>query len=526
MSPVDLNLVELNEPESFPIKKTTQSDGNEAYMQILPGPLIKVWGLNGPLDSKNREWKGIFYIRPKEEIEDFIKQNARSFEIDSNNQKVRGWDEIVIPSNPICEDKHKIDIIPISSFVNLLQKGEKKDGSFWKEWYEAKKIIPVQTKSFTNSEKDMDNKAIDSDQLMFFSVFDGMGGSIFSDMISKTLHGCLALTLSKLKDKYEHNPIDKDVLTKNLIETYVALQEDFLNAAPSALKGLIHRENTSTILPALNPSSFLYGAIEGSGCTACSIIIDTQVNKMYIANVGDSRAVAGWWNQKEKKWRCDVLTEDQCGDNPKECQRRLARHPIEEAGKVIYDRGWGNRVLGTNDVVRKFGGSYSVRSHEEENEIWNVYQTKQAFNFFPKTTPPYTDTEPTIDIRDLNSNEEEELKFVILATDGVWERLTSEEAVLLVAAFKDNATQGDLSKIALAEKYPLIPPKEPRLFPVQDLPGTESRSEGSWTFEGDKDAGTHLIRNVLGGSDKEWRQQVLSLRDSAARQMRDDMTAM
>ncbi|WWC61165.1 uncharacterized protein I303_103745 [Kwoniella dejecticola CBS 10117] len=535
--------VKLNEISDPPITKTTQSDGNEAFIQVLPGPLVKVWGLTGPYDAKNREWEGTFYIRPQSETETFLKQNSKSFDIalppgDKPGVRPNGWDENVVPSNALCEDRRKIDMIPISRLQFLLEKSGAKDGSFWKEWYEAKNIASKHLKVTTgkgavdgevevgSGSHELDKAGPDEGHLMFFSVFDGMGGTIVSDMISKTLHACVALTLARLKQDITDNSIDVETLTKALKDTYVALQADFTEAAPAALRGLITRENSSPILPGLNPSNFLFGATEGAGCTACSIIVDTQLKKMYVAHVGDSRAVAGWWNKKEKKWRCDVLTEDQCGDNPKECARRLARHPPEEASKVIYDRGWGNRILGTNDVVRKFGGSYSVRPHEEENEIWNAFQTKQAFNFFPKITPPYTDTEPAVDIRDLSTVTEEELKFVTLATDGIWERIASEEAVLLVAAYKHDPTQGEVSRMALAEKYPLMAPGEDRKFPIQDLPGTGSRAEGSWTFEGDADASTHLIRNVLGGSDKEWRRQVLSMRESASRQMRDDLTAV
>ncbi|WWD03225.1 hypothetical protein V865_001276 [Kwoniella europaea PYCC6329] len=449
-----LQSIKLNSPS--PIIRTTQSNGDEAFMQVLPGPLIKVWGQSGPNDATDREWEGTFYIRPEYEIEDFVKKNAKSFKLPLPLEitGVRGWDEIVVPSNAICEDRHKIDIIPVDQLANLVRYG--------------------------------------------------MGGSIFGDMISKTLHACLALTIARLKqDAPKGEPIDQERLEWALTDTFVAINQDFLNAPVSALRGLQERQDTSPIFPKLGSSNFLFGATEGSGCIACTVVVDTSTSKIHVAHVGDSRAVAGWYNHKEGKWRCDVLTEDQCGRNPKECHRRLARHPPEEADQVIYDRGWGNRVLGMNDVVRKFGGSCSVRSHAEENEIWNVFETKQAFNHFPKKTPPYTDTEAVVTYRDLKANPDEELKFIILATDDVWDTLTSEEAVLLTAAYKDNPSQGDIPKKALPERYPMILPTDPRPYPAQELPGTGGRAEGAWAT-----------------------MRVLSLRESVAREMRDDMTAV
>ncbi|WVQ67412.1 uncharacterized protein L199_005608 [Kwoniella botswanensis] len=482
-----LQPIKLNSP--LPIIRTTQSNGDEAFIQVLPGPLIKVWGQSGPNDATDREWEGTFYVRTVDEIEKFMKKNAKSFRVPLplESTRVRGWDEIVVPSNAICEDRHKIDIIPLDQLANLVRCADNKGGAFWKTWYEITNIITpiaytgigVTTEDHEGFKSDEDN-----DQLMFFSVFDGMGGSIFSDMISKTLHACLALTIARLRqDTSKGEPIDQERLEWALTDTFIAINQDFLNAPVSALRGLLERQDTSPILPKLGPSNFLFGATEGSGCTACTVIVDTSTSKIYVAHVGDSRAVAGWYNHKEGKWRCDVLTEDHCGQNSKECQRRLSRHPPEEADRVIYDRGWGNRILGTNDVVRKFGGSYSVRSHAEENEIWNVFQTKQAFNHFPKKTPPYTDTEAAVSLRDLKSNPDEDLKFVILASDGVWDRLTSEEAVLLTAAYKDNPSQGDIPKKALPERYPMVSPTDPRPYPAQELPGTGGRAEGAWAFD-------------------------------------------
>ncbi len=57
-----------------------------------------------------------------------------------------------------------------------------------------------------------------------------------------------------------------------------------------------------------------------AGAVACSTIIDAENDDLYVAVTGDCRAVAGW-QDKEGKWRCDVLTEDQMGENPKEVER-------------------------------------------------------------------------------------------------------------------------------------------------------------------------------------------------------------
>ena len=67
--------------------------------------------------------------------------------------------------------------------------------------------------------------------------------------------------------------------------------------------------NLASILPAM------------SGSCALLTYIDTASEDMYVALAGDCRAVAGYWMEKEQKWRVDVLSEDQTGRNPKELAR-------------------------------------------------------------------------------------------------------------------------------------------------------------------------------------------------------------
>lgn len=57
-----------------------------------------------------------------------------------------------------------------------------------------------------------------------------------------------------------------------------------------------------------------------AGACAISTLVDSENDDLYVAVTGDCRAVAGW-EGKDGKWRCDVLSEDQMGDNPREIER-------------------------------------------------------------------------------------------------------------------------------------------------------------------------------------------------------------
>jgi pyruvate dehydrogenase phosphatase len=62
-----------------------------------------------------------------------------------------------------------------------------------------------------------------------------------------------------------------------------------------------------------------------SGSCALLAMLDTSRRDMYVACAGDSRAVAGYWDQPKDgspgSWRVDVLTEDQTGRNLNELKR-------------------------------------------------------------------------------------------------------------------------------------------------------------------------------------------------------------
>src|ERR1700722_11681312 len=53
-------------------------------------------------------------------------------------------------------------------------------------------------------------------------------------------------------------------------------------------------------------------------------VLDTAHRDLYVSCTGDSRAVAGVWEEQEDgkgSWRVEVLSEDQTGRNPNEIKR-------------------------------------------------------------------------------------------------------------------------------------------------------------------------------------------------------------
>jgi pyruvate dehydrogenase phosphatase len=143
-------------------------------------------------------------------------------------------------------------------------------------------------------------------------------------------------------------------------------------------------------------------------------------------------------------------------------------------------------------------------------------------------TPPYVTSTPVVTHRKLSflplatspsSKPSSTLRFIVLATDGLWDQLTSEEVVALVGGH-----------IAGLKGY--IPKSSmPNLVPTSTgTPTVEgkdkkraNKDEGAWAFV-DENVSSHLIRNAFGGGDEKALRKLLSIPAPFARSYRDDVT--
>lgn len=67
-------------------------------------------------------------------------------------------------------------------------------------------------------------------------------------------------------------------------------------------------------------------------------LFDTAHRNLYVACTGDSRAVAGVWEETadgKGHWRVDVLTEDQTGRNPNELKRSVLLAFINGTSEMV-----------------------------------------------------------------------------------------------------------------------------------------------------------------------------------------------
>jgi len=135
------------------------------------------------------------------------------------------------------------------------------------------------------------------------------------------------------------------------------------------------------------------------GSTAVTVLI--LGNKLYLANCGDSECVIA--KKQGDIYIAELLSKKHSPDDPDERQR------IEDAGgRVIL-----GRVMGSLAVARALGDSeYKTPNNRAQHD--------------------YVTSDPFVKEYDLTPENE----FLILACDGLWDKLTYDNAVQFIASYK------------------------------------------------------------------------------------------
>ncbi|KAF8313158.1 phosphatase 2C-like domain-containing protein [Cantharellus anzutake] len=415
-------------------------------------------------------------------------------------------------------------------------------------------------------EQDISSKAPPGD-LLFFAVMDGHAGPHTSRLLSRTLIPSVAFELASLissplpaasphsklvlnyfkrfvpylssPQKNQIHGVDPSNVSEAIKNAFVKLDHQIINAPIGHLKRLQSQKSDVAPHEDLMSTPLMLPAMSGS--CALFALLDTARRDMYVACTGDSRAVAGYWDEPADGspgyWRAEVLTEDQTGRNPNELKRMQSEHPADEADTVIQ-RG---RVLGGLEPTRAFGDArYKWARDIQESLVQNLLPPNTPFRKAPKDlkTPPYVTSEPVITHRKLDfisdpsstsvsttpAKPKSTLRFVVLATDGLWDELSSSEVVSLVGGHLAGL-KGSVPKTALIET-------------VRDTEGAmgvegksasvsekkqRQRETGEWAFVDDH-VGTHVIRNAFGGADRDRLDKKISIPLGMARNFRDDVT--
>ncbi|XP_072263873.1 integrin-linked kinase-associated serine/threonine phosphatase 2C [Pyxicephalus adspersus] len=213
----------------------------------------------------------------------------------------------------------------------------------------------------------------DVSRLAFFAVFDGHGGSRAAKFASQHLHH----NLVKKLPRGEGNSVDKGV-KKCFIDAFKRTDEEFLKQAASQKPAW--KDGTTAL---------------------CVLVAD---NNLYIANLGDSRAIMCRMNEETQKPTVLSLSKEH---NPTQYEERMR---IQRAGGNVRD----GRVLGVLEVSRSLGDGQFKRCG-----VINTPDVKRC---------PITNSD----------------RFVLLACDGLFKAFSAEEAVnFILSQVQDESTQAE-----------------------------------------------------------------------------------
>ncbi|KAK3387032.1 protein phosphatase 2c [Podospora didyma] len=434
----------------------------------------------GPISkTTDNDGRRVLEMLTPEQATEKLRKSEQSYFV-NRGQGVLRYDMVQLPSNDPIEDDHAEKIVEMPSSRTA-------DGSGSSDW-------------------------------MFWGVFDGHSGWTTSAKLRQTL---ISFVARELNDTYKA----ASGLTPSQEAVESAIKTGFLR-----LDDEIVHQSVQKVLQSNNKivgAEMLAPALSGS-CALLSFY-DSRSKLLRVACTGDSRAVLGR-RSSSGKWTATALSVDQTGSNPDEAARLRKLHPGEE--HVVRN----GRVLGGLEPTRAFGDA----SYKWTRDIAD----KLRQQFFGRTvspllkTPPYVTAEPVVTTTKI---EPEKGDFVVMATDGLWEMLTTEEVVGLVGKWIESqassTTNSQFDSVwsrvfgSQSAKLPVEPSQgakggdaDGQKTPIRLRQWGVSPDEMDRFVVKDKNVATHLIRNALGGKNQEQVSALLTLPSPYSRRYRDDLT--
>ncbi|KAK3598987.1 hypothetical protein CHS0354_024663 [Potamilus streckersoni] len=235
-------------------------------------------------------------------------------------------------------------------------------------------------------------------EFAYFGIFDGHGGA----EASRYARDHLLNEITKY-DKFWSEK-DDDIL--------FAVKEGFLDTHYGMWKEVDKWPKTASGLPSTSGTTASIGIIKNS--------------KLYIGHVGDSAIVLGYDDSRSDKYirpRSEMLTMDHKPSDPEEKRR------IEESGgqvvakagvqRVVWNRPRTNHKgpIRRSTLIDKIPFLAVARSL---GDLWSYNYLNEQFVVSP---------EPDVSVHELKPGRD---RCLIIGSDGLWNMVTSEEAVSLV----------------------------------------------------------------------------------------------
>ncbi|ESK85253.1 mitochondrial type 2c protein phosphatase involved in regulation of pyruvate dehydrogenase activity [Moniliophthora roreri MCA 2997] len=257
------------------------------------------------------------------------------------------------------------------------------------------------------------------------------------------------------------------------------------------------------------------------GTTALVALVDPDHNHLWIANVGDCKAILVSPMEGDD-WEINVLTTDHNGDNDAEVERVRQQHPDEP--ECVVDR----RVLGALAPFRALGDTPFKQPPEFTRRIlFNLlpgfHDTSPWEEFLARNrTPPYISSEPEITHYPLSQRKHSRPgpRFLILSSDGFSDLCSSEGQHKIITDWARHVVQESRNDNPLTGLFNSMSSATTpesninNILPTYPLSPTLPTAPGAG--QASRNMALRLLRRALGGEDRLSVSKVLTLDMDAA----------
>ncbi|KAJ6019079.1 hypothetical protein N7522_001146 [Penicillium canescens] len=332
----------------------------------------------------------------------------------------------------------------------------------------------------------------DGKEWMAWAVFDGHAGWQTADLLTRKLLPFVRRSLHEVKSQSNEKSVPDELVQQAIMKAFVDLDDLIVKEAlTTSQSGESLQDKIKKLAPAY------------AGSCALLSMYEPATSTLHVACTGDSRAVLGQ-QRPDGSWEAIPLSIDQSGRNDEEIARLYKEHPGEE--DIVKD----GRVLGIM-VSRAFGDSRWKWSLDFQQEMKRRFNAPSPLTpRYDVRTPPYLTAEPVVTSTRIDPTKP---SFLIMATDGLWDTLSSQQGVDLVGKW----LSGDDGKRVKSPTY------EPFDF-GRFREGVDWRFVEERTTVQDDNAAVHLTRNSLGGNHHELIAGRLAFDSPFSRHLRDDIT--
>ncbi|KAF3679314.1 putative protein phosphatase 2C 60 [Capsicum annuum] len=153
---------------------------------------------------------------------------------------------------------------------------------------------------------------------------------------------------------------------------------------------------------------------------SCCLVAVICNGILYIANLGDSRAVLGRLVRATGEVLAIQLSAEHNACFEAVRQELHSMHPDDPQIVVLKHNVW--RVKGLIQISRSIGDIYLKKPEYNREPLYAKFRLREPFE------RPILSSDPSITVQELEPHDQ----FLILASDGLWEHLSNQEAIDIV----------------------------------------------------------------------------------------------